>query len=572
MCLPVIAALIFLAMQTPKGSIEGLVVSTTTNQPIPGAQVTGFKTTGQRGMITATLSDGAVAPQGPRPLPAVITDTNGHFIIPDVEPGTYALQASADRYARQQAGPPPRGQTGMSTSVTVTDGQSVKGIIFHLMPAGTVSGRVIGSGGEPMVNMQVTLVSAVYTLYEQRNLMQAATGQTNDRGEYRLFWVPPGRYYLSASPTPRLSGLNPLPASASNNKYLRTYYPSTTDISAAGEIEIRPGAEIEGIEIRLTPHETYRIRGRVVDAATGQPPQNANVSMIPRDQFLGGVFPSPVAYNAADGTFEARDVLPGSYWISASFPRSGGPQVGAIVSRSPAATAAVEVVAADVDNLVLTPRPPLTIAGRIRVEGQESSASLNSITIRLAPAASGIRLGIPPQPAQVNADGRFQIENATPGEYQLFMPGLGPSPAPENFYVKEARFGSIDVRSNPLVISGERSDELEIVLAQDSAQITGSVMDDQRQPVPLSPVVLIPIQTDRHDLYKLIPADASGHFTLRSIPPGAYKVFAVAPEDMLSFLNPAVRRQLEEAATPLTVGPHSNLTLDLKLMPLPPAR
>jgi hypothetical protein len=575
MSLPMIAGFIFLAMQTTKSSIEGSVFSATTNQPIAGAEVSGFKTTGQRGLVTATFgATGAIGREGsiPGALPTAITDTNGHFVIEDVEPGTYALQASADRYARQQAGPAPRGQTGMSTSVTVAAGQSAKGIVFHLMPAGTVSGRVIGPAGEPMVNVQVMLVSPVYTLYEQRNLVQVATGQTNDRGEYRLFWVPPGRYHLSASPATRLSGLNPLEPFAANNKYPRTYYPSTTDISAAGEIEIRPGAEIEGVDIRLTPHATYRIRGRVVDAATGHAPQNANVSMIPRDQFLGGIFRSPVAYNAADGTFEARDVLPGSYWITASFPQSGPPQAGAFVSRSPAATAAVEVVAADVDDLVLTPRPPLTITGRIRIEGQESSATLNSMTIRLSPAASGIRLGIPPQPAQVNAGGSFQIENVTSGEYQLMMPGLGPLPAPGNFYVKEARFGSVDVRSDPLLVSGTSSDALEIVLAQDGAQISGSVVDAQRQPVPLSSVVLIPVQSERHDLYRLVPADASGHFSLRSIPPGAYKVFAVAPEDMLSFLNPTVRHQLEQVAITLNVGANANLTLDLKLMPSQPPR
>jgi hypothetical protein len=194
------------------------------------------------------------------------------------------------------------------------------------------------------------------------------------------------------------------------------------------------------------------------------------------------------------------------------------------------------------------------------------------MTIRLSPPASGIRLGIPPQPAQVNAGGRFQIENVTPGEYQLMIPGLGPMPASGNFYVKEARFGSIDVRSDPLVISGTSSDELEIVLAQDGGQLTGSVVDDQRQPVPLSPVILIPVQSERHDLYRLVPADASGHFTLRSIQPGAYKVFAAAPEDMSPFADPAVRRQLEQMATTLNVGAGSNLTLDLKLMPSVPAR
>src|SRR5215831_14451819 len=105
MSLPVIAGFIFLAMQTPR-SIEGLVVSATTNQPIAGAQVTGFKTA-----IRATVgAAGSIVREGSisGALSTAITDTNGHFLIEDVEPGTYSLRASADGYARQQVGPDPR--------------------------------------------------------------------------------------------------------------------------------------------------------------------------------------------------------------------------------------------------------------------------------------------------------------------------------------------------------------------------------------------------------------------------------------------------------------------------------
>ncbi len=147
MSLPVIAGFIFLAMQTPR-SIEGLVVSATTSQPIAGAQVTGLKN-----VITATAGAAGSMREGsiPGALPTAITDTNGHFLIEDVEPGTYSLRASADGYARLQVGPDPRGQTGTSTSVNFAVGQPAKGIIFHLMPAGTVSGRIIGPAGEPVV-------------------------------------------------------------------------------------------------------------------------------------------------------------------------------------------------------------------------------------------------------------------------------------------------------------------------------------------------------------------------------------------------------------------------------------
>src|SRR5204863_9349886 len=101
----------------------------------------------------------------------------------------------------------------------------------------------------------------------------------------------------------------------------------------------------------------------------------------------------------------------------------------------------------------------------------------------------------------------------------------------------------------------------------DGGQISGSVVDDQRRPAALSNVILIPVRSERRDLYRLISADGAGRFTMGSVPPGDYKVFAVAPEDLFSFLNPAVRGRLEQTGTALTVGPVSNLTIDLKLLP-----
>src|SRR5207253_9753589 len=96
MTLPMIAGFIVLSMQTAKGSIEGLVVSTTTNQPIAGAQVTGIKSTGQQGMIVVRTLGGGVVAEGFQPveLPPATTDSNGHFVIQNVEPGTYILHHS----------------------------------------------------------------------------------------------------------------------------------------------------------------------------------------------------------------------------------------------------------------------------------------------------------------------------------------------------------------------------------------------------------------------------------------------------------------------------------------------
>src|SRR5262245_55385041 len=108
MSIAAVAASLFLLVQTPKGSIEGFVVSSTTNKPIAGAQVTSFKLPdrqpGATGGVITALSG------GPSPdRPTTTTDTSGHFVFSNVDAGTYQISASAEGFAQQQIAPPPNG-------------------------------------------------------------------------------------------------------------------------------------------------------------------------------------------------------------------------------------------------------------------------------------------------------------------------------------------------------------------------------------------------------------------------------------------------------------------------------
>jgi Carboxypeptidase regulatory-like domain len=565
MTFAVATASLFLLFQTSKGSIEGFVVSSTTNKPIAGAQVSSFKLPDRPPGVTG----GVIVSQlggGPLDRPTATTDTSGHFVFSNVDPGTYQISATAEGYAQQQFAPAANGQTGMNTSVTVAAGQAANNVVLHLTPGGTISGRVNGGSGEPLVGMDVQLVRSTYQVDGRRNLLQVGTVQTNDRGEYRLFWMPPGKYYLSvtASPLPRAGSLG-LPSSA-NNKYPRTYYPGSTDINGAAEIDVPAGGELTGIDLRLAPQPTYRIRGRVIDSTTGQFPQNASVTIIPRDQIVGGISSFGNQHNRNNGAFELRDVLAGSYWIRAQLPLSGPPQAGAggRISLPPSGLAAVEVTNSDVEGVSVVIQPPFSISGRVRIDGEASLANLPQLRISLQTGAPGMVAFRPPTPALVNPDGTFLFENVGPGEYQVNVPIF----APNNqlvLYVKEAHLGGADVLGQPLVLSGPVSDQFDIVLGTTAVQITGTVTDDRQQPVSRAQVFFIPDRRDRRDLYRNATTNANGQFTIRTVPPGSYTVFAADPQDG-SIFDPAVISKLEQKGQRLTVTSSSNITLNLKLV------
>src|SRR5438094_435244 len=107
---------------------------------------------------------------------------------------------------------------------------------------------------------------------EERLFSKERRAQTNDRGEYRLFWITPGRYYLSAASTNRPVPGVPFNPGGFTNKYPRTFYPSSSDVASAVPIEVQPAVELSGLDFRLNEQPTYRVRGRVVDPTSGSTP------------------------------------------------------------------------------------------------------------------------------------------------------------------------------------------------------------------------------------------------------------------------------------------------------------
>jgi len=229
------------------------------------------------------------------------------------------------------------------------------------------------------------------------------------------------------------------------------------------------------------------------------------------------------------------------------------------------ATALVDVAGADVDGVVLTITPPISISGRIRVEGASSSPTTLPVTVMLRPTSIG---PMPPlRPAQANAEGMFTLDGVAPGEYEVIVNAppiaVGQQGAT---YVKEMRFGANDLLTQPLVVTGPVSDTIDVVFSTNAGQITGTVRGDSQELIGNAQVVIIPDQRTRHDLVRVIPTNASGQFTVRSVAPGAYKVFVWQNVERNSWFDPAVLAAYEQYGTPVTVTASSSITLDLRVI------
>jgi protocatechuate 3,4-dioxygenase beta subunit len=75
-------------------------------------------------------------------------------------------------------------------------GQELKDLQFRLILAGVISGKIYDDDGEPMPSVEVSAVRQVYS-EGKRTHASAMRATTNDLGEYRLYGLAPGRYFVS---------------------------------------------------------------------------------------------------------------------------------------------------------------------------------------------------------------------------------------------------------------------------------------------------------------------------------------------------------------------------------------
>src|SRR5439155_26608071 len=278
----------------------------------------------------------------------------------------------------------------------------------------------------------VELLRAAYVQPGKRDFRIAGSALTDDRGEYRLYWITPGRYYLKVDSQSRPGNS----AGRSDNEvapkpYPPTLYPGTADPDKASVIAVEPGADLAA-DFVLASQRLYRVR------------------LGPRQPGVFSNFSRSTVTNPTNGNFEFRDIPPGSYWLSATMepnvdapitPNTTSVSVadlfGALIFSRPAAHAAVDVSGSDSETLVLPMARGFSVRGRVRVEDRELATinGFETIHVELASAGPG---GHEQLPRPMSADGAFSLDNVFSGEYRLTVH------VPPDLYVKDARLDGAD--------------------------------------------------------------------------------------------------------------------------------
>ena len=231
------------------------------------------------------------------------------------------------------------------------DAQTLEKIDFSLPKGGVITGRVIDEFGEPISDVQVT-VERYQFVQGRRQLVNAGrSGSTNDIGEFRIFGLSPGQYYLSAALRHFQMGAE----TDDHSGYAPTYYPGASSPESAQKITIGLGETISDLTITLTPTRTARVSGTVT-TSQGKPMPG----MIMVVQRSGNGFMTSMGGRVLpDGTFAISGVAPGEYTLQANT-GMGGDDVEF-------ASADITVTGEDLAGVALIATKPVTVTGRVIV-------------------------------------------------------------------------------------------------------------------------------------------------------------------------------------------------------------
>jgi hypothetical protein len=544
--------------QPAKSSIEGTVQNARNGEPIAGARVT---------LDANTVAATNVAVPANALVPVASTDGQGRFVLRDVDPGQYRLVVQSNGFTRTEYGQ--KIFPGKGTPIRLVAGEERKDISIALQPTGVISGRIFDSNGNPVPGVPVQLAQSVYDAQGQHFLNMRFTTVSNDRGEYRFYYITPGAYIVGAGV---LSG-DPSSAIASfaAQQFGHVYYPAVNNVDQATPVEIRPGAELNGIDMRVPSGSgSYSIRGRLIDSRTGAPPPSANFSLNYRSVSRGGVMgmvTSEFPYDPKTGAFSYSRVSPGTYGVTATF--QDAPAQGAAGARSVgasyAASAIVRVVDSDVEGVLLRTPDTFSIGGQVNFEGPRPSQGV--ALVRIEPASNDPDELLFRQPSSVSSspDGTFTVTRLVAGEYRVSVQ-LGLLPGA---YVKDARFGNADVWNQHLILSGATDSKLEVTVSMKSAQIEGTVVDAKGQPAEPNPVVLVPEHNrERTDLFRIGTVDRAGHFIIENVAPGEYKLFAWEALEPFAYFDPALLTRYDEQASRIHLAESGREHADVKIIPV----
>ena len=605
------------------GRITGTVYVQGTTNPIPGVTVSVNVPAGPRGRGAEGTPPPIANPLDFRTK----TDSEGHFSIDNVPAGNRNVMALLEGYfgVAQNGNYPANARA----QVMVVSAKAAE-VKLEMIPGGAISGHVYNADGSPVSDALVQTLRLTYQ--EGQQILQPNLSKTtDDRGEYRIYRLSPGSYYIAVNPKqpggPRGAGVAVLA--------VKTFYPDTSDPSRAIATTIHGGDEVSGVNMTVRTEVGATLSGQVVTSlpASGRivgprgqsrdfTVMNSTLTLSPHDSrtsmstFNTTMGVSMVAPNS--GKFEIRNVPPGTYDLIASLPDATGwgSQQPAGLATQPVGygRTVVEVSGGrDVQGISVNVHAGVDIKGRISVNG--GYQNVQNVRLRLQPDDSASSLQVYQQVNQyqpyVDENGNFSIPAVPEGRYRIQVqfadgpvandgrggvrgqrgrgaqqdpavaqrgrgtrgePPAAPVENPLNAvsaFVESIRQGSTNVGDYGLTVTAQSAGDLDVRIGTGPGIIQGTLFDLSQNPVASTPVFLVPSGERRANmqLYRATQSDANGKFTMNEIVPGQYELFAWQDVVQGAYQNEDYMRRYEGRGTSVLVMRSATVVVEVRRIP-----
>jgi len=561
-------------MKTGTARIRGRVMSAETGAPVRRAQV--------------RIAGPDIGSK------SAMTDGEGRYEFRDLPGGRFTLSATKSGFVSVQYGqtrPYESGKTIELVEAQVLDKTDIS------MPRGSViSGRVLDEFGDPVADAMVNAMRSAWTGGRRKLQPTGRMAQTNDLGQYRIYGLPPGDYYVSATlragdgmmmdmaMAAAVSGAGGAVAggpvgSSPNSGYAPTYFPGTTNSADAQRLTLAVGQEAQSTDFALLPVRLAKITG-VVMGSDGKPVEGSMINAVPKSGEAGMMmmFGGGAGRSDKNGSFTLSNVAPGDYILQTramqimttgagdnmTFSmRVGGPDGGdAEVGSLP-----VTVAGEDLANVVILTSKGATASGRLSFEGGTKPANLTGIRITSS-AADGDSSGVFAMgggSGSVKADGTFELRGLT-GTRVIRAGGL-----PSGWMLKSVNVNGADVTDGGLEFKpGEAVAGVDVVLTSKVTEVSGTVKGSNGQPVKDYTLVIFSDEPQRWEMpFSRHVAGArpnqEGRFQFKSLPPGGYYAIATEYVAQGEWGDPDVLERLKAKATKFSLDEGESKTLELTL-------
>jgi hypothetical protein len=572
-----ISGICLLLLQVQLGSVSGIVNKSGGNEPLPGATV----------ILNPVLSTQSVR--------FTTSEDDGRFTIRDIEPGEYRLQVQSPLYGGVAYGQ--RRPGGPGTILTIVSGKEAADLKVSMVPTGAIAGRITGRSGEPLAYATVQALKYVYQ--DGRRILAAAQSTlTDDRGNYRLFWLTNGKYVVIAAPrnsagppppshppirpgdvtrttgdillapgplaialfdtmTAGLDGTNLVKrllddGSVQEESWMPTFYPGTPDRGLAIPLDVTAGSTVTGIDISLGPSPVQKIGGRVTGFTSRTTVGLASVSQ----GTIGRLINKGVSL--VDGSFEFPGVVPGPYYLTAQ------DQAGRLATPM-----AVLVADRDVENLSLPLAPAITVTAQITADDPMIGLA-GTLRPDLDATEGALRLNLGLRSVPVSPGNVMVFTNMAPGNYQLTLQHLANPASPKRFYIKSIRQGREDAFGTVRLSADTRDVLLEVVLTTETGSVEGVAIGRTGDPAANVTVVLVPANArKRTNLYQTLVTGRDGKFRFQEVPPGDYKLFSWEDIETGAWQDEEFVRPFESRGRAVRVSENSKEDVQLNVIQNP---